>query len=159
MKHPDPLMIDIDKLKIVEHLQSEVARVIENIGPRVAIDRLQEFFEGDTVVQILTRMQLIADIHSRFIKRVENWQPPVSQFTEAALDQSCRALRPGVDRVPEKSSRKGAVFGQPQVLARPGGQLQRLHGPLRPGGRIVVQMFGGKSIKESVVSRMDSHQL
>src|SRR5690625_4874058 len=136
-----------------------MARVIQNVGPRVVPDRLQKFLEGDTVVKILSRMQLVADIHSRFIKCVENRQPPVSQFTEAALDQSGGALWPGVDRVPEKSSREGAVFGQPQVLARLGGLLQRLHGPLRTGSGIVVQMFGGKTIKECIVSRMDSHQL
>ena len=38
MEGLDPLMVEINELQIVELLQDEVARVVKNIRPRMAID-------------------------------------------------------------------------------------------------------------------------
>ena len=68
MKHPDALVVDVDVVQVVELLQHEVARIVENIAALVAVHTLQEHLERDPVVQVLTRMDLVTDVDPGFVE-------------------------------------------------------------------------------------------
>src|SRR5579863_427083 len=56
VKCPDPLVVDIDELKVVELLKQHVARVVENVGPSMTVDGREEPLERDSVEQVFPRM-------------------------------------------------------------------------------------------------------
>ena len=69
MKRANPIMVKIQKLKIIQLLQNHVARVVQNIRALVLVHRFQKSLERHAIVKILARMQLVADIHARFIEK------------------------------------------------------------------------------------------
>ena len=72
MKHPDALVIDVDEVQVVELLQHEVAGIVQDIAARVVVHALQEHLEGDAVVQILTRMDLVAEVDARLVEGIQD---------------------------------------------------------------------------------------
>ena len=53
VEHPDALVIDVDVVEIIELLQDEVARIVEQVGARVVLHPIEEHLVGDAVVQVL----------------------------------------------------------------------------------------------------------
>src|SRR5690625_5855425 len=72
MKHANPLMVDIDKIKILQLLQNEMRRIIQNIGTRMVINFLQKSFKSQPIMEIFARMQFVTYIHTMFIKQIQN---------------------------------------------------------------------------------------
>src|SRR5690606_13246875 len=101
MKHPDSLMINIDKIEIFQLLKHKMGRVIQDIGPRMILYSIEESLESQSIVQIFSRVQFITHIDPVFIKEIEDWLPPFSQFIECGFDDALRSLRPGVYRFPD----------------------------------------------------------
>ena len=73
--------------EIVELLQHEVRRVVENVAALVAADRLEEALEGRAVEQVFAGMDLVGEIASGFVEGVEDRPPAARQFGERRLDQ------------------------------------------------------------------------
>src|SRR3569833_2492445 len=55
VEHPDSVVVNVDVVEIVELLQDEVARVVEQVRARVVLHPLEEHFVGDAVVEVLRR--------------------------------------------------------------------------------------------------------
>src|SRR5690606_27128025 len=105
----DPLVIEVDELEIIELLQHEVTRIEQDVRAPMAADRVEEALERDTVVQVLARMDLEADVDARFVERVEDRPPTPRELREAFLDETGGPLRPRIHRVPQERAREGRV--------------------------------------------------
>ena len=68
MKRAHPIVIEVQELQIIQLLQNHVARVVENIRALVIVHHFQKSLERYAVMQVLARMQLVANIHARFIE-------------------------------------------------------------------------------------------
>ena len=95
-------MVEIDELEIVDLLQQEVAGIIEDVGARMAADRVQESFEGRAVMQIFARMDFETEIDPRLLERVEDRLPERGKAGKAFRYHSRGALRPGVKMGPQQ---------------------------------------------------------
>src|SRR5690606_27452620 len=93
----DAILVDVDVVEIVELLQHEVARIVEQVGARVVVHALKEHLVGDAVVQVLAGMDFVADVDARFIKGVEDRRPAAGQFVEGFLDKTSGTLWPGIE--------------------------------------------------------------
>ena len=62
VEHADNLLIDIDKLQIVELLQHHMARIEQHPAARMMADVLMKHFECHTVVQILARVNFVTQV-------------------------------------------------------------------------------------------------
>ena len=107
VEHPDPLVVEIDVLQVVELLQHEVARIVEQVRARVVVHALEEHLVGDAVVEILARMDLVADVDTVLVEGVEDRQPAPCQLVEGLFDEAGGALRERIDVGPGKRAREG----------------------------------------------------
>ena len=73
MERLDALVIDIDEIEMLELLQHKMAWVVKNIGANVVLHLIEEHFESRPVMQILARVQFIANIDAVAIELIENW--------------------------------------------------------------------------------------
>ncbi|RYF00506.1 MAG: hypothetical protein EOO78_11850, partial [Oxalobacteraceae bacterium] len=108
-------MVDVDEGEVIQLLQHEVAGVVQDAGARVVADRFQEALEADAVVQVLARMQFVAQVDAGIFKRVQDrpqrpaglveeafgelarrWRPILDAFEDAGVDL-CYELHPGED--------------------------------------------------------------
>src|SRR5690606_6720853 len=96
VKHADAFVIAVDEAEIIQLLQQQVARVVENLRARMLIDRIEEALEGGAIVQVLAGVDLEAQVDPGFIERIEDRPPAPRQFGEALLDQTARSLWPGI---------------------------------------------------------------
>src|SRR5438093_7331219 len=92
VEHADPLVIQVDILEVVELLQHEMAGMVQEIAALVPADAVEKHLEGHAVVQILTGMDLEAEVDARLLERVENRPPAPRQLIERRLDQTRRPL-------------------------------------------------------------------
>ncbi|MNY43663.1 hypothetical protein D3C86_1786370 [compost metagenome] len=69
----------------------------------------KEHFVGDAIKQVFTRMDLIANVNPAGIKLVQNRHPAFGKFRKTGIYQSFRALRPGVEHVPQQRAAKGGM--------------------------------------------------
>ena len=109
VKHPDARMIDVDELQIVELLQQEMAGVIQNVAAPVIVHALQKHLKGDAIVQILARMDLVAEVDARLVEGIQDRRPAARQLVEGGFHQARGALRPRVDERPGQRAGKGGV--------------------------------------------------
>ena len=72
MKHLDARVIEVDELQIVELLQYKMAGIEQHVTPGMVLHPLQEHFERDAIVQVFSGMDLETQIHSRFLKGIQN---------------------------------------------------------------------------------------
>src|SRR6266850_8134678 len=75
VKHLDALVVHIEEFQIVELLQHEMTRVKQHLAPRMIAGALQKHFQRDPIVQIFAGMDLEAQVHSRFVKCIEDGTP------------------------------------------------------------------------------------
>ena len=85
-------MIKVDELQIVELLQHKMAGIEQHVAAGMVFHPLQEHFERDAIVQVFSGMDLETQIHSCFVKRIQNGQPAGGQFREGGLDRVPRAV-------------------------------------------------------------------
>src|SRR5690606_10830273 len=155
----DALVIEIDEREVVELLEHEVARVVKNARARMSADRFDETLERRAVVQILARMQLEADVDARVVERVEYRTPAPRELREPFLDESRRALRPRIDRMPEERTGEGRVRGEPEMRARPCRRAELARRPLAPLARIRADRRRGEACEQRRVRRMHRNEL
>src|SRR6185369_14360663 len=110
MKHLDALMIDVDVVEVIERLQHEMRRVVEDVAARMIADPLQEHLEGDAIMQVLTGMDLVADIDTDLVIGIEDRFPAFRQFVEGGFDQARGPLRPGIEIRPGERPREGHML-------------------------------------------------
>ena len=87
VEHPDALVIGVDEAEVVELLQDEVTGVVEQVAARMVAGALQEHLERDAVMQVLARMNLVAEVDFRPDRRHRGSVPALGQFVEGRLDQ------------------------------------------------------------------------
>ena len=88
MEHLDDIVIDIDIRQVVQLLKDIVARIVEHAAARMVAGLGTEPFPCHTVVQVLTGVNLIADIHTHLIIGVEYGFPAFRELLEAGVDES-----------------------------------------------------------------------
>ncbi len=123
------------------------------------IHHIEEAFEGRAIVQVLTWVDLEAEIHAAGIEGIEDRAPAAAEFSEGFFHQSRWALRPGIEIGPGQCAGERGMRGQPQPLAGFGGQQKLLHRPGLAGGGIATLVRGCESVEQAVVGRMDRDQL
>src|SRR5690606_2982712 len=96
MEHADAVLVDVDIVEIVEALQNVVRWVVEHAGAGMVAGALQEHLIGDAVMQVLTRMDLVADIHAVVLGMVEERLPAPGKLVERGLDETGGPLRPRI---------------------------------------------------------------
>ncbi len=93
--------IDIDISDIVQLLQDKMRGIVENMHAWMIAGSCQETLKGHAVVQVLAGMNLEGQIDAVLLGHIEDGPPAFRQFLKAQLDQSSRALRPGIHCGPE----------------------------------------------------------
>ena len=96
-------MVEVDELQIIQLLQDEVARIVEDPGAGMVSNCREESLEGHTVVQIFSRMKLVAKIHAGFVEGIEYRHPALAKFRESLFNQPFRPLRPRIKERPRQS--------------------------------------------------------
>src|SRR5690606_2365318 len=71
VKHADALVIDVDVLEIVEALQDVVRRVEQHAGARMLARALVDHLVRHAVVQVLARMNLVADVDAAALGMID----------------------------------------------------------------------------------------
>ena len=145
--------------QVVELLQDEVARIVEDVRARMVVHGGEEALERDAVVQVLARVDLEAAVHALFFERVQDRPPAAGEFREAGLDQPDRALRPRVHHRPEQGAGEGGVGAEAQVPAGRRGELHLLDGPFGTRCGPPAQGFGSEPVEQRVVGGVDRHEL
>ena len=159
MKHPDAVVVDVDVVQVVELLQHEVARVVEDVAAFVVVHTLQEHLEGDPVVQVLTRMDLVTDVDPGFVVSIQDRAPAPCQLVERGLYQPRRALRPRIDERPRKSARERGVRRQPKVARCLCRQQKLLNRPGLASRGMASHLRRGKAVEREVIRRVDRNKL
>ena len=95
-------MVDVDEVEIVELLQHEVRRVVENVGALVALQRVEKALKGGSVENIFAGMYLVSDVDARIVEGVEDRPPAFGELLESGLDEARSALGPWIDEGPGK---------------------------------------------------------
>src|SRR4051794_4740213 len=101
MKGPDALMIMIDISKVIQLLQHEVRRIIEQARPWMPLHLFKKHFISDTIKQVFRWMDLVTNIHAAFIKHIQDGKPPLCQLFETFFHKSCWPLRPWMKERPQ----------------------------------------------------------
>src|SRR5215467_13232419 len=71
----DAVVVVVDVVQVVQLLQDEVARVVEQAGALVVADAIEKHLVGFAVVQVLARVDLVADVHTGTVECVEDRAP------------------------------------------------------------------------------------
>ena len=159
VKDLDALVVVVDVLEVIELLQNKVAGVVEQTGALVAVHAVQKHLVAHAVVQVFTGVNLVADVHARMVKRIQDRLPALGQFVKRGLNQTGRARRPGIQVGPGQRAGEGHVRGQPQIGRSLGRQHHLLDCPLLPQRRVAPHLGRGKAVKARVVGRVHRHQL
>src|SRR6267154_3285989 len=136
-----------------------MAGVEQDVASRVIAHTFEKHFEGRAVVQIFAGMNLKTKIDSRNVKCIENRLPASRQFVEGCLDQSGRALRPGINVRPRERSGKCSMRAQPEISGSLRGVLQLLHSPSLSRARIPLHGIRRKAVKRDVIRGMHRDEL
>jgi hypothetical protein len=155
----DARVVSVDEAQVVDLLQQQVARVVQDLRARVVIHHVEEALEGRAVVQILARVDLEAQVHAARIEGIQDGAPATAQFGEGLLHQSRRALRPRIEIGPGQRAGESGMRGQSEALAGLGGQHQLLHRPGLAGGRIAALVRRREAVEQTVVGGVDGYQL
>ena len=159
VKHFNAVVIEVDVLEIVELLDDEVARIVEEVAARVIVEALEKHFESDSVVEIFTGVDLEAEVDVGFVEGVEDWTPAGGEFVEGSLDESSGALRPWVEVGPCERAGKCYVGSKAEIGGRFGSEAQLLDGPGLAGFRIAAEFGWGESVEGDVVRGMYRDEL
>ena len=147
VKRFDALVVEVDESGVVELLQQEVARVVEDVRALMIADGFEETLERRAVVQVFAGMDLERDVDAGLVEGIENRPPAPCELLEPGFDEARRSLRPRVHGVPEQGAAEGRVRFELQSLARFRGVFELLCGPFLPRARLVAQL-GGRERRE-----------
>ena len=159
VEHLDAVGVDVDEGEIVELLQHEVARIVEDVAARMVVDALQQHLECDAVMQILARMDLVAEIDPGLVEGVEDRPPAARKLVERGLHQTRRALRPGIDEGPGQGAGEGRVIRQAEILRRQRRLQHLIDRPFLAGAGVAPNLGRGETVERLVVCRMHGDEL
>ena len=159
VERADALVVEVDEAEIVELLQHEMTRVVEDLAAPMVADARQEHLEAGAVVQVLAGMDLEAHINTRGVERIEDRLPACGERVERGLDQAGRTLRPGIDIGP--GERAGERRMRRQAETR--GGTRRLHQlpdrPRLPRRWVASHGSRGETVEGFVIGRMHRDKL
>ena len=81
-----------------------MAGIVKHVAAGMLAHTFQKHFEGLPIMQVLSRMNFKAKIHSGMDKSVQDGQPTLREFIESRFDKTHRPLRPGIDIGPRQRS-------------------------------------------------------
>src|SRR4026209_585264 len=108
---------------------------------------LQKHFIGNSIKQVLARVNLVTYIYTTLIKVIENRSPSLCQFFKTGLHQPSGSLRPRMKSMPKKRTTKSSMGIQSEILRSFRDIPELLHGPLSPGFWIFFVSVRSKRIK------------
>ena len=76
----------------------------------------QESFIGNAVVQIFSGMNFITEVHSVFIKNIQDGFPSFPEFFKSGIYQSGGSLWPGIKSRPEQGAAETCMGIESQVF-------------------------------------------
>jgi len=152
-------VIEIDVLQVIELLQHEVARVVQQVGAGMGVHPLEEHLIGSAVEQVLARMDLVAEVDAMPVELVEDRGPAAGQLIEGLLHQPGGALRERVEIGPGQRAGEGRVRLEAQVLRGRGGPFQVLHRPFLPRLGVAAHLRNREPIAERIIGRVDGDEL
>lgn len=91
-----------------------MARIEQDVAARMPADPLMEALEGGAVVQVLARVDFVAQIDSLFVAGIKNRAPASRQLVESGVDQPVRTLREREQVRPGKRAGERPHLGQAQ---------------------------------------------
>ncbi|EKD59601.1 MAG: hypothetical protein ACD_54C01258G0001 [uncultured bacterium] len=116
MEHLDPVMVDVNMLKIIKVLQHIMAGVIQHVGAGMAFDAIQKHLKGNAVVQVFAGVNLVAQIDTTGVGMVQKRRPAAGEFVKSLFDQTGGALRPRVKIRPGQRTRKRRLCREAKVF-------------------------------------------
>jgi hypothetical protein len=122
-------------------------------------DALQEHLEGDAVMQVFARMDLVADVDAAVLGMIEDRPPAPGQLVEGGLDETRRPLRPGIDIGPGQRAREARHRIDAHVLRGLERHLDLLDRPFLPRLRIAAHLRRRKPVEGLVIGRMHGDEL
>src|SRR5690606_38064002 len=123
------VVVEVDKLDMVQALQEEVAGVVEDIGALVVVGGCQEALKSHPVMKVLSGMQFVTNVRSSLVEGVQNGQPSVGKLLKSGFHQAGGALGPWIHGVPHEGSAKGSMGGQAHILGGFCGIFKLLYSP------------------------------
>src|SRR5258706_16375922 len=110
------VFIAVQVADVVQALQDEMGGVVQNMHTWMIAGGRQEAFEGDTVMQVFTRVNFVSQVNAIFVRFIEQWPPAFGQLLKAQFYQSRGTLGPGIHGMPQKCPRKSGHDLQSQVV-------------------------------------------
>lgn len=159
VKGADPGVVAVDEAEIVDVLQAQMARIVEDFRARMPVDQRQEALEGGAVMQILSRMRLEAQIDIGGICGIEHRPPNAGEFGERPLEQLRRRRRIGIEIRPGKASGKHRELAHRQPFGKGDGAAQILFGASLAREAIAENLRRREAIGQLVIGGMDGEQL
>lgn len=155
----DELAVDFDVADVVEALEDEMGRVVEDVDAWVIARGLAEALEGDAVMKIFAGMDFEGEINAVFFRGVEDGEPAFSELGEAGFDKAFGALWPGIHSGPEESAAEGGDGGEAEVGGGFDYFLHLADGPLGAGFGVAADGGSGECIEEGIVRGMHRNKL
>ncbi len=159
VEHLDPVFVDVDIVEIIQALQHVMRRIVEHVGARMVLHPLQEHLERDAVMQVLTGMDLITHVDAVFVRMIEDRRPAAGKLVEGGLDQTGRALRPGIDVGPGERAGKGGMRRDAEMLRGCDRHLHLLDRPFLTCLRIAAHFRRSEAVEGVIIGRMHGDQL
>ena len=116
VEHLDALVIDVDVARDSRAAAARSGWDRRDVAARMVADALEEHLEGHAVVQILARMDLVADVDARRRRRRRGSASSASPARRRRLDQAGRTLRPGIEIGPGERAGEGHMAVEAEIL-------------------------------------------
>src|SRR2546429_5259970 len=75
VEHLDPLVVVVDEREVIDSLQHEMARVVEDVAATMVADPSQEQLEGQTIVHVFAWVDFETQVDALFIELVQDRAP------------------------------------------------------------------------------------
>ncbi len=159
VEHLDPLVIDVDVVEIVELLQTEMARVEQDVAAPVALHAVEEHLERRAVEQVFARVDFIAEIDAGFFIGVEDGEPALRELFERRFKKPRRALGPREEIGPGERAGEGHAGVEAEAAGGFRGEHELFHRPFLPRFRIAAHALRGEGVEQRIVGGVDGDEL
>jgi hypothetical protein len=120
---------------------------------------LQEHLEGDAVMQVFARVDLVADVDAVLLGMVQDRRPALGELIESRLDEAGRTLRERVEERPDQRAGKCRMRLDAEMLGGGDRHLHLLDRPFLPRLRVAAHFRHRKPVEDFVIGRMHRNQL
>src|SRR5205085_1972097 len=98
------IVVIVDVLQIIELLQNKMAWIIQNIATLMLFCRFPEPFKCYAIVKVLARVNFVTQVDPVLVEGIQDWSPAFCKLFESILDETGRALRPWINRLPHQGT-------------------------------------------------------